>query len=231
VTWGLALLALQLSTADARDPATFTARVAAFDARERQLAGASTPELRARAALEWLEALKAVLAAVPIERTDNPIFSRWLNAHDALVIYSEPSGEWLLRNDLVRRLHEEHRHSMAADEIAWIAATNGLPGECEGYVPCYAFGLNHLDGEYLRQHPQGRHRVEALNRIAEAIRLAVDDLLARADASDFLKVPDDCPDLSASLVPLRQAVAANPADPAASSLREIDRLAAYCRQR
>lgn len=180
------------------------ARVTAFDERERQLAAARGVEARGQAALEWLQALKGLLAAVPIERTDDPIYRTWLDAHDVLVVYSEPADEWLIQDDVVWTLHDEHRNSAAADEIGWIAVTNGLSGECEGHIPCYAYSLNHLEGEYLRRHPNGRHRVEALEQIGAALRSVVDDLLSRQDRSDFLKIPDDCADLSASLVPLRR---------------------------
>lgn len=224
----LSLLVLQLAVSDGRDPATFTARVAIFQARERERDQAATPDRRAQATLDWLQALGQVLAAVPIERTDETVFRDWLGAHEALVVYSEPAGEWLIRNDLVRQLHEEHRDAPAADEIAWLAAINGLPGECEGYIPCYVFILNHLDGEYLRQHPKGRHRDEALRGIAETLMIAVDDLLKRPDSVSYLRIPEDCPDLTASLVPLRRAVAANLDDTAGEPLGLIDRLALHC---
>src|ERR671911_172365 len=114
----LLALFLQLATADGRDAATFKARVAVFESRERQLAEARGSDPRGQAALAWLQALAQVLASIPIERTDDPIFSSWLAAHDELVVYSEPAGEWLVRHEGLRKTHDEHRQSPAAHEIA-----------------------------------------------------------------------------------------------------------------
>jgi hypothetical protein len=226
----LFLLLLQLAAADARGPAVFKARVAAFDARARELADARSGEARGKAALAWLEALRQVLSAIPIERTDNPIFKIWLDGHDELVAYSEPAGAWYVRHEVIWKLHDQHRTSVAADEIAWIGAMTGIPGECEGYIPCYAFGLNNREGEYLRRHPAGRHKGDALEEISKTINVSVDDLLSRPDRNDFLKVPDDCGDLLTSLMPLRESVSAV-SDPAVSSaLIAIDRLRGYCRR-
>ena len=222
----LLALFLQLATADGRDAATFKARIAVFESRERQLAEARGSDPRGQAALVWLQALAQVLDSIPIERTDDPIFASWLAAHDELVVYSEPAGEWLVRHEVLRKAHDDHRRSAAADEIAWIGARTGIPGECEGYVPCYVFGLNYREGEYLRRERNGRHRGEALAEIVETIQRIIDDLLSKPERADYLNVPVDCPDLIASLDPLRAAVGANAASAAAR--REIERLRAYC---
>jgi hypothetical protein len=224
----LILLLLQLAAADARGPAVFKASVAAFDARARELTDARGVEARGKARLAWLEALRQVLAAIPIERSENPIFKTWLDNHDGLVAYSEPAGQWLVRHEVIWKLHDEHRTSAAADEIAWIGAMTGIPGECEGYIPCYAFGLNYREGEYIRRHPGGRHVGNALEQISKTVNVSVDDLLSRPDRNDFLKAPDDCGDLQASLTPLREAVSAVTHSSASSALIAIDRLRAYC---
>src|SRR5688572_25307027 len=162
----LLALFLQLAAADGRDAATFTARVAVFESRERHLSEARGADPRGQAALAWLQSLTQVLASIPIERTDDPIFSSWLGAHDQLVVYSEPAGEWLVRHEVIWKTHDEHRQSTAADEIAWLGAVTSIPGECEGYVPCYMSGLNYREGEYLRRERSGRHRGEAMAEIA-----------------------------------------------------------------
>ena len=221
------LLLLQLAAAD-RGPAAFKARVAAFDARSRELAETRGVEARGKAALAWLESLKLVLGAIPVERTQNPIFRAWLDTHTELAVYSEPAGAWFVRHDVIWKLHDEHRRSASADAIAWIGALTGIPGECEGYIPCYAYGLNAREGEYLRRHPAGRHVKEALEQVAKTLDLSVDDLLARPDRNDFLKVPDDCGDLLASLTPLRESIAGATDAAVNRTLIAIDRLRAYC---
>ena len=222
------LVLLQLAAGDVRGAEVFKARVEAFDARTRELSDARGSESRGKAALAWLEALRQVLSAIPFERTDNPIFKTWLDGHDEIVAYSEPAGEWLVRHEVIWKVHDDHRASASADEIAWIGAMTGIPGECEGYIPCYAFGLNFREGEYLRRHPRGRHVGEALEEIAETVNVSVDDLLSRPDRNDFLKVPDDCGDLLPSLTPLREAASAVTHPAATFALAAIDRLRAYC---
>ena len=183
-------------------------------------------EAGAAAALQWLRALRAVLQSVPIERRAGP-HEAWLKAHDELIVYSEPAGEWLISNNLIGGVHRQYAASAAADEIAWLAVINGLPGECEGYVPCYAAGLDQLAGEYLRLHPRGAHRTEAFDRINETLRIVVDDLLKRPDRVDYLAVPQDCGDLLNTAQPLKAAVlGAN--GKGTETIALLDRLLAQC---
>lgn len=209
-----------------RDAATFMRRVAEFEARAAALERAPAGEPSAAAALEWLRALRGVLQSVPIERRSGP-HEAWLKAHDALIVYSEPAGEWLISHGLIDGVHRQYQASAAADEIAWLAVVNGLPGECEGYVPCYTAGLDQLAGEYLRLHPKGRHRSEAFDRINETLRIVVDDLLKRPERADYLAVPGDCDDLLNTARPLRAAViGAGGANTETTTL--VDRLLAQC---
>jgi hypothetical protein len=80
----------------------------------RALTDARGVEARGKAALAWLEVLRQVLAAIPIERTDNPIFKVWLDGHDELVVYSEPAGE-VRASRVIWKLHDKHRASAAAE--------------------------------------------------------------------------------------------------------------------
>lgn len=206
--------------------AIFNTRAAEFDARQKTLELAVARDAQALAALEWLRALKAVLEAIPFERATGP-YESWIKAHENLIVYDEPGGRWLIGNDLIETMRDRYPDSPVSEDIAWLAVTNGLPGECEGYVPCYASKLNTLDGEYLRRHPRGAHRAQALAGIEEVLVIVLDDLLKRPDHADFLSVPRDCDDLLDGMRPLRAAVAgANGANTYAMTL--IDRLIAQC---
>ena len=211
---------------EGRDAATFARRAAELEARQATLSLAASEDSRAVAALDWLRALRGVLEAIPIARTDGP-HQPWLKRHEDLLVYSEPAGQWLIGSDVIGEIYRRHAASAVADEIAWFAATNGLPGECEGYVPCYASILNTLDGEYLRRHPRGAHRAEAFDRLNEMLRIVVDDLLARPSRGDYLSVPADCGDLLASMRPLREAVA-GAGGGKSETMTLIDRLIAVC---
>ena len=211
---------------EGRDAATFTLRVAQFDAAEATLTLARSGDSQAVATLGWLRALRDVLKAIPVERATGP-HEEWLKTHEELIAYSEPAGEWLIRHALLADIHKRYANRPAADDIAWLAATNGLPGECEGYVPCYASILNTLDGEYLRLHPRGSHRTHAFERLNETLRIVVDDLLQRPQREDYLAVPADCGDLLASMRPLRAAVAGANGAPT-ETMELIDRLIGFC---
>ena len=197
-------------------------------ARLERAARASAGESRARLTLLWLKGIRWLLSAVPFDITQRrEPYRSWLTAHDAIVVYSEPSGEWLIESELIWRLHDEHRRSAAAEAIAWLAVENRLPGECEGYVPCYASGLNRLEGEYLRRHPDGAHAAEALETVHEALTNAL-ELLARPDGSDFLNPASDCGDLRVPLVPLRDAILGAPDGASSQAIIAADRLLSMC---
>lgn len=205
----------------------FADKVAAFEAKRAAIAAARGVEPRGAATLEWLRAAKALLESIPFEGPSRAQRA-WLDAHDDLVVYHEPGGMWILQNTAVWRAHDENRQSTAADEIAWLAVENGLPGECEGYVPCYLSKLGALHGEYLARHPGGRHAADALDRMDEMLAIVLDDLLKRRDASDFLKVPDDCADVRQMTGSLRATVSRVASPKGAKVIEELDRLRAKC---
>jgi hypothetical protein len=221
---GLLAEALQ---ALAREGVPFVER-ARLVSRLDRAARASAGESRARLTLLWLRGIRWLLSAVPFDITqrDEP-YRSWLAAHDEIVVYSEPSGQWLIEPDLIWRAHDEHRRSATADAIAWLAVENRLPGECEGYVPCYGSGLNRLEGEYLRRHPDGAHAAQALEQVHEALTNAL-ELLARPDGIDFLNPATDCGDLRASLVPLRDAIIGAPGGSSSQAVIAADRLLSMC---
>ena len=226
MTTGLLLaLVLSLAQVEGRDPATFARRTAEFETVAAKRAAASAPAEQSRLALEWLRALRAVLKAIPIEQVDGPHHA-WVKANDELIIYSEPAGEWLIGQDVLDRVYREHATSAAADEIAWLAATNGLPGECEGYIPCYAAGLDLLYGEYLRRQPRGAYRSDAADRVSESLQSIFDHLLKDSARAEYFDAAGDCDDLLRGARPLRAALAGASAKTAAIAL--VDRLIGLC---
>jgi hypothetical protein len=221
-------LEAEAARALASDAMPFAARADLVARLERAVADAPAGESGAQLALLWLQGVRWLLSAVPFDVTqrEEP-YRSWLAARDALVTYSEPAGEWLIVSEVIWRVHDEHRNTAAADEIAWLAVQNRLPGECEGYVPCYAFGLNHLEGEYLRRHPGGAYAAEALDSVHQALTNAL-ELLARPDGGDFLNPATDCGDLQASLVPLRAAAQGARDGSTSQAIIATDRLLAMC---
>lgn len=211
------------------DAAPFEQRVSLAARLQRASEMAPTSEDRGRFALLWLRSLRWLLAAIPFDaRRDAPPYRPWLAAHESTVVYSEPAGQWLVSPDFVRATHDRHGSTRSGDDIAWFLVTNGYPGECEGYVPCYANIMNWLDGEYLRRHPDGRHAAEAVARVRDTLD-SIRKMLPDPPAADMLNPATDCGDLKAGLEPLRAAVLRSAADDRAAVSARIDALLRYCR--
>jgi hypothetical protein len=210
-----------------RETESFQGRAGLVERLESAANRAPGPDERGRLALLWLRSLRWLLASIPFRAAEQDPYRRWLAEHDMLAVYSEPAGEWLVNPDAVWRVHDTHRAAAAADEIAWFAVTNGYPGECEGYVPCYANILNWLDGEYLRRHPKGRHASEAVEQVRSSLDEALKNL-SGPDARDFFSPDTDCGDLRAGLEPLRRAVVNSNGRRGTEAIALIDRLMSRC---
>jgi hypothetical protein len=94
----------------------------------------------------------------------------WIAKNEDDIVYSEPAGQWIVRADLYWQLEQQHRGEAIADEIAWQAANAGIPGECEGYIPCEFAGILMTDARYLGLYPSGTRLNEALEHIDYPLR-------------------------------------------------------------
>ncbi len=135
---------------------------------EREASNVSDPEAAARFDLYKLRAISNVLATIRLNLGKRDPYLSWLDRHKTLVDCDEPGGRWMLSNAAIWQIHDQHPSAAASDEIAWLAAANGLSGDCTGKLSCYVDGLNKLYGEYLRRHPTGRHAEEAVAKIKDA---------------------------------------------------------------
>jgi hypothetical protein len=173
---------------------SFGQRSVLVDQLSRALAAERDAEAAGRLALLWTQALRRTLEAVPFDKGTVPPYSSWLSAHEADVVYNEPGGQWIVSNDVAWRLHDTHRASRASEALAWEIVENGLPGECEGYPPCYLAGFERLHTRYLREYPAGAHAAQAVSEIHESLD-QVQRLLARPDGREFFNPATDCKDL------------------------------------
>jgi len=208
---GVAALEAEAEAALTTDAPTFDQRAALVDRIDRAR-GTSSGETAARLALLWLRGVKWMFSSIPLAERDGEPHNAWIRAHQDLVAWSEPAGEWILAVDVIWKLHDQYRGSKVAEPIAWIAVENGLPGGCEGYIPCYAVGMNQLDGEYLRRHPQGTHLDEVIERVKGTFEQAL-SLAAGPDGQRSLDPATDCGDMKAPMKALRAAIAGSPATP------------------
>ncbi len=189
---------------------------------------AEPAHVRGRLALLWVRAVRRTLGAIPItvDGTKHEPYRTWLSTHDGDVVYSEPAGQWLMRTDDLWRLHDEHRATASAEPLAWEAVDNGLPGECEGYPPCYLAGLDVLHAEYLRRHPRGAHAADAVEQIRQSNEQSV-HLTTGPKRHEFFTPATDCVDLVPKAAAVRAALVQAGVD-AKAAIALIDHLRALC---
>jgi hypothetical protein len=166
----------------------------------------SDPDGRARLELSRVRALSSALGAIPKGAGRREPYASWLAARKADVVYDEPGGRWMLNGPMIWERHARLTGATAgvADDLAWIAVTNGLAGECEGQLACYVDARNRLQGEYLRRHPAGKHAAEAVDVIKNTA-----DLLAAPSAKGAAYAFDrktDCKPLTTTVDALVAAV-------------------------
>jgi hypothetical protein len=132
-------------------------------------------EKSAEIELRRLLALRAALRTIPGDRRDTAPYKDFLRAQEKEIVYNEPAGEWLVASNEFWNLHNKYKKMTVADAIAWEAANNPLPGECEGYVNCFLFDMRMRFGEYLNLHPNGKNSGEALRNMTDYLSPIVAD--------------------------------------------------------
>jgi hypothetical protein len=115
------------------------------------------------------------LAAIPFEKQSDEPYKTFTTKQEANAVYSEPSGAWYVRSDLFWDLAKKYKTLPVGEKIAWAAAENPLPGECEGYLNCYLYSLKVTHGKYLELFPRGAHARESLKTIGEWLQPFVAD--------------------------------------------------------
>jgi len=194
---------------------------------ERESAVLTDPQTAARFDLYRLRAVSTVLSTIRLNLGKRDPYMSWLDRHKSLIAYDEPGGRWLLSNAALWQIHDQHPDAAAADEIAWLAVTNGLPGECQGSLVCYVDALNKLDGEYLRRHPAGRHAEEAAARIKDAA-----DQIGAGMKAHSVYVFDktrDCASLTRSVDALAASISAASCGNRAEVLQSVAGIKSICK--
>ena len=133
-----------------------------------------------RAEFELLKLLALANTAVTFrdDLRDKSPYREWQKAHAAEVIPNEFAGGYNLRSELLWKLEAKYHTLPIADRIAWEAAENPQPSDCEGDEVC---GFFRLEGEirYLSVRPNGAHASEAIKNLIEGI---TDDVIQRTNA-------------------------------------------------
>lgn len=169
-------------------------------------------------------ALRCALKAVPSGKSDENPYKDFLKKTDAEIVYSEPSAEWLVRANLLWELHSAYAKLSIGEEIAWQAARNPIPGECEGYTNCYIYLIRVTDGEYLDFYPNGKHAEQALKQIADFLEPIASD----AQEKKVYTTPADMSDradFNQLLTELRNIISKLPHTEKARAIQLINKIA------
>jgi hypothetical protein len=173
--------------------------------------------------LARLSALARSLAAVPLEDLDKQPYKSWTEERDTEIVYSDPAGQWFVNSKLLWDLRRKYRDLPVAERIAWEASQTPLPGECEGYLPCYIYKETETNGLYLKLYPRGAHASAALSNLAESLGHIAEDLRGRRPNYEVPRA--DRPNFRRSVAQLRAQLAAVPAPKKARALGRLDAIA------
>jgi hypothetical protein len=151
------------------------------------LAASSIAEAKSantRAEFELFKLLALAKWAGRIPQPNNPkdksLYPEWHRAHDAETIENGFAGGYNLKTELLWKLEAKYHTLPIADRIAWEAAHNMQPSDCESDEVCDFF-LMSGDIEYLRLHPGGTHAAEALQELNDAL---TNDVIDTANGND-----------------------------------------------
>ena len=182
---------------------------------------ASDPSTRAEFELLKLLALANWATAFPDNLSDKSPYREWLRAHNSAVIHNEFAGGYNLRSELLWNLEAKHHTLPIAERIAWAAAQNAEPSDCEGDEVCH-FNLHDGEIKYLNVHPVGAHAAEAVNNINEAL---TDEVIKMANGKggDQYEV-EQRNELRKTLASLRLALSKVTARQKSELLNKLDRI-------
>ncbi|HVF66467.1 MAG TPA: hypothetical protein VM914_02305, partial [Pyrinomonadaceae bacterium] len=185
----------------------------------------------ARAELEFAR-LRALARSITFlaggEQQDEPR-KQWAAEHDSEIVYSEPSGEWYVRADLLWDLQAKYKDLPVAERVAWEAAQTPLPGECEGDVTCNLYYLSETGGRYIKLYPRGAHSAEALKSLAETVDAVVKD--SRSADHMYEIPPNTDADFKKTLAGLRAQLTPPATPEAARVLKQLDVIARLSQRR
>ena len=154
---------------------------------------------------------------------------QWAAEHEPEIVYSEPSGEWYVRADLLWDLQAKYKDLPLAERIAWEAAQTPLPGECEGDVGCNLYYLSATNGRYIKLYPRGAHSNEALKSLEEIINGVVEGTRSPNPTYEVPTAADA--DFKKNLATLRGQLTPAATPQAARILKQLDALARLSNRR
>lgn len=202
----------------------FTTAAQVFDFLDSATKEIKTEKTLAELSHKRLLALQAALKKVAIDKQSQNPYKDFLKAHEKEIAYSEPSAEWLVRSDVLWELHAKYRALPIGEEIAWTAAKNPIPGECEGYINCYLYLLRATDGEYLNFYPNGKYSRQSLQNVTNLLEPIAADVTEKTVYSSATDTSDRA-DFNRYLTELRAIITKTPHIEKSKTLAQIRQIA------
>ncbi|HEY9283385.1 MAG TPA: SH3 domain-containing protein [Pyrinomonadaceae bacterium] len=126
-------------------------------------------EARAVFELQKLLALGRAAGAVQPDQRETSPFREFLKTHEQQLYFHELAGSIAVRSEAFWALEQKHRGTAVGERIAWEAAENLTPGECESDEVCQFLRLHETRGRYLSLYPTGARAAEVLKSYDEAL--------------------------------------------------------------
>jgi hypothetical protein len=128
-----------------------------------------------------------------------------------------------VNSNVLWNLQSRYKDLPVAEHIAWEASQTPLPGECEGYLPCYIYKETETSGRYLKLYPRGAHADAALAALAESLGHIVESF---REANSPYEVPrEDRSSFRRSVAALRAQLALVPTAKKARVTGQLDAIA------
>ena len=199
----------------------FADRQEIYDLAASSISDAKDVSTRAELELLKLLALANSAGAFPDNLRDKSPYREWRKTHASEVISNEFGGGYNLRSELLWNLESKYHTLPTSDRIAWEAAQNLQPSDCESDEVCHLFLL---EGEikYLSLHPNGAHAAEAVKDLNEAL---TDEVIKEANDNGGDKyVVEQRIELRKTLAALRVALAKTSAPEKTDLLKKLERI-------
>ena len=185
---------------------------------------AKTFEVGGDLRLKRLLALSKAIGNINYNQNERSPYKEFLAANAEDVIYHEPAGMWIVKSERFWELHNRYKNYKVGEKIAWYAAKNPLPGECEGYVVCHVNYLRQTNGEYLNFYPNGKHARQALKDITNLLAPIVADLPEKRNYTTASDISDRA-EFNKILAELRTIISKTPFLEKSRTLNQIARIA------
>ena len=180
-------------------------------------------DVNTRAEFELLKllALAGVAVMFPDELSAKSPYREWLKTHAGEVFPDEFAGGYTLRSELLWDLEAKYHALPIADRIAWAAANNPQPSDCEGDEVCHFFlGAGVI--RYLSLHANGAHASQAVKDLTAVL---TDEVIKSAnDKGGDKYAVEQRNDLRKLLASLRLAVAKTSVAEKTELLKKLERI-------